>query len=98
MVKIFERLDLTFAKRNHQGNGNACGDIATTITKITLENDNIRLSHELSKEYIYGIIDLKVKQIKNESVEYNMVNLPCTPGLRSRWEKSLSPCVNPTTI
>ena len=91
------RTFLNFDEYTLSTEGNTCGDIATSVTEITLDDENIRILHDLSKRYVYGILGLKVKQIKDGSVEYE-VNHPCTPGLRSRWEKSPSPCANPTTL
>lgn len=74
----------------------ACGATASPDdTTIELDSNNILQLHALTGRYVYAIRGLKVKQGQfNYEIEH-----PCTPGLRSRWEReSGTTCDNPTRL
>ena len=51
---------------------NACIYVVIPVTNTTLDGGNIFIVFDISILYIYGIIGLKIKQIKNGSVDRNV--------------------------
>ncbi len=65
----------------------ACTSNSNSAIDITLDNSTIPILHNLTGRYVYAI--------KGQLVKYDGIVLdhPCTPGLRSRWEpKNLTEC------
>ena len=71
---------------------NACKSSSNTQIEILLENSTIAAINNLTERYVYAIKGLLVKY------DGIVLDHPCTPGLRSRWEpKNLTEC-NPTAL
>ena len=83
----------TFLNENEcQIGTNACKSSSNREIEILLENSTITVINLLSGQYVYAIDGLLVKY------EGIVLEHPCTPGLRSRWEpKNLTDC-NPTEL
>lgn len=72
----------------------ACGSTDSLQTEILLNEDNIAVLHELTGQYVYGVLGLPVVDFQNTTLDS-----PCTPRLRSRWEiKAAVDCPAPTTL
>ena len=79
-------------KESCQLSSNACRPSSNTEVNIFLENSTIAVLNHLTGHYVYAVKGLLVK--------YGGIVLdhPCTPGLRSRWEpKNLTDC-DPTEL
>ena len=50
---------------------NECGYIATPVTEVTLDNDNICIVHDKSIQYIFRTLGIIIKQIKNGCIQCN---------------------------
>ena len=50
---------------------NSRGDIATSVTRFTLENENIITAHDSSRKYIYITLGIGVRHIKKGGVYCN---------------------------
>ena len=75
-----------------QLSSDACKPSSNNDVFLLLENSTITTLNNLTGRYIYAITGLLVKY------EGIVLEHPCTPGLRSRWEsKSLEDC-NPTEL
>ncbi len=59
----------------------ACGSSGTPDLKIVLNSDNLAVLHNITGQYVYGVLGLPVIDFQNTALES-----PCTPGLKSRWE------------
>ena len=83
----------TFLNENEcQMATNACKLSSDGEIEISLENSTIAAMNALSGRYVYAVDGLLVKH------EGIVLEHPCTPGLRSRWEpKNLTDC-NPTEL
>ena len=83
----------TFLNENEcQMATNACKSSSNREIDISLKNSTIAAINSLSGRYVYAIDGLLVKY-KGIVLEH-----PCTPGLRCRWEpKNLTDC-NPTEL
>ena len=73
--------------------GTACGSIPAPVTEILLDDENILQLQNITGRYIYALNGLVVKDNSNQQIKH-----PCTPGLRSRWEKTSEECENPTSL
>ena len=62
---------LKFDKGTLINEDNADGDIDTTVTVVTLDNDNIHILNDRSREYIDAILGITVNSIKNRYTECN---------------------------
>jgi len=60
-----------------------CGNVPTPFTEILLDDTNIKKLHQLTGRYVYWLDGLVVRDNDNSTIAH-----PCTPGWRSRWEKS----------
>jgi hypothetical protein len=70
----------------------ACNLSSNSNAFLELENSTIAVLNNLTDRYVYAITGLLVKY------EGIVLEHPCTPGLRSRWEpKDLTEC-NPTDL
>jgi hypothetical protein len=59
-----------------------------------LTAENIETLHDITGQYVYGVLGLPVVDFQNTALES-----PCTPGLRSRWEiNNAADCPNPTAL
>eukprot|EP00986_Skeletonema_menzelii_P003357 scaffold1026_cov141-Skeletonema_menzelii.AAC.8 len=59
----------------------ACSSSTAPDLQIELNAENIGILHDLTGQYVYGILGLPVVDKLGEKLE-----TPCKPGLRSRWE------------
>ena len=50
---------------------------------VALVNDNIHILHDLSKQYIYGILGFQVNRTEDINLKYNVLNHRYNPGLKS---------------
>lgn len=72
----------------------ACGAGSAPQLKIELSSENLSLLHDMTGQYVYGVLGLPVVDFQGTALQS-----PCTPGLRSRWEiKSVEECPNPTIL
>ena len=83
----------TFLNENQcKLSSDACKPSSDKEIEILLENSTIAAINILTERYVYAITGLLVKY------EGIVLDHPCTPGLRSRWEpKDILEC-NPTTL
>jgi cullin-associated NEDD8-dissociated protein 1 len=72
----------------------ACGSISAPQLVIELNQTNIATLHNITGQYVYGVLGLPVVDYQGNELES-----PCTVGLRSRWEiKDAAECTNITTL
>eukprot|EP00804_Cyclotella_cryptica_P014145 CCRYP_005584-RA/>CCRYP_005584-RA protein AED:0.03 eAED:0.03 QI:259/1/1/1/0.94/0.9/20/117/3951 len=72
----------------------ACGSLGAPQLEIELNEENIKTLHDMTGQYVYGVLGLPVIDFQGTKLES-----PCTPGLRSRWEiKMAADCPAPTTL
>ena len=71
---------------------NACKTSSNNQIKISLENSTIAAINNLTGRYLYAIKGLLVKY------DGIVLDHPCTPGLRSRWEPKNLADYNPTEL
>ena len=73
--------------------GTSCGSIPAPVTEILLGDENILQLQNITGRYIYALNGLVVKYDSNQKIKH-----PCTPGFRSRWEKTTGECRNPSSL
>ena len=72
-----------------------CGSVPSPDTTIELNSNNILQLHSLTGRYVYAIHGLMVSQ---DEFSFQIEH-PCTPGLRSRWERDPgATCENPSDL
>lgn len=72
----------------------ACGSTGTPDLEIALDPDNIATLHDITGQYVYGLLGLPVIDFQGNALES-----PCTLGLRSRWEiLNAADCPEPTVL
>ncbi|KAL7482807.1 hypothetical protein ACHAW6_008462, partial [Cyclotella cf. meneghiniana] len=72
----------------------SCGSFGSPQLEIELNNDNIKSLHDMTGQYVYGVLGLPVIDFQGSQLES-----PCTPGIRSRWElKNATACPTPTAL
>lgn len=72
----------------------ACSSAGAPQLKIELTEENLATLHDMTGQYVYGVLGLPVVDFQGTALES-----PCKPGLRSRWEiKSVADCPNPTVL
>ena len=72
----------------------ACSSAGAPQLKIELTEENLATLHDMTGQYVYGVLGLPVVDFQGTALES-----PCKPGLRSRWEiKSVADCPSPTVL
>lgn len=72
----------------------SCGSFGSPQLEIELNDDNIKSLHDMTGQYVYGVLGLPVIDFQGSQLES-----PCTPGIRSRWElKNATACPTPTAL